>query len=96
MKTIPVYGWSGKPVEKWAVNEQLFDGQIREGLLHQVIVAYQANRRTGTASTKTRSEVRGGGAKPWRQKGTGRARAGSIRSPLWRGGGLWWTGFEPS
>lgn len=66
----------------------LFDGTINEGVLHQVITAYRANRRQGTHSTKTRNEVRGGGRKPWRQKGTGRARQGSIRAAQWRGGSI--------
>lgn len=65
----------------------IFDAKVRESLLHQVVVMQLNNRRTGTASTKTRGLVRGGGKKPWRQKGTGRARAGSIRSPIWVGGG---------
>ena len=67
--------------------EQTFDRPFSEGLVHQVVTAYLAGARMGTKSTKTRSQVRGGGRKPWRQKGTGRARAGTIRSPLWRGGG---------
>jgi large subunit ribosomal protein L4 len=66
----------------------LFDGTVNENVLHQVVTAYQANQRQGTHSTRTRNTVRGGGRKPWRQKGTGRARAGTIRSPLWRGGSV--------
>src|SRR3990170_5158482 len=66
----------------------LFDGTVHEPALHQAIKTYLGNARRGLASTKTRSEVSGGGKKPWRQKGTGRARQGSIRSPLWRGGGI--------
>jgi large subunit ribosomal protein L4 len=66
----------------------LFDGTIHEGVLHQVITAYRANQRQGTHSTKTRNTVRGGGRKPWRQKGTGRSRQGSIRSAQWRGGSI--------
>jgi large subunit ribosomal protein L4 len=69
------------------VSAQNFDRPYNEALVHQVVVAYQANARAGTKQQKTRAEVRGGGIKPWRQKGTGRARAGSIRSPLWRKGG---------
>ncbi len=65
-----------------------FDGVVNRDALHQVVTAVLANRRQGTASTKTRSTVRGGSRKPWRQKGTGRARAGSVRSPLWRGGSV--------
>jgi large subunit ribosomal protein L4 len=65
-----------------------FDGVVHEDSLHAAVKAHLANRRQGTASGKTRSEVRGGGRKPWRQKGTGRARAGTIRSPIWRGGGI--------
>lgn len=72
---------------KVEVSDQAFGVDFREPLVHQVVVAYLAGARAGTKAQKTRSEVRGGGAKPWRQKGTGRARAGSIRSPLWRSGG---------
>lgn len=72
---------------KVEVSEQTFGVEYREPLVHQVVVAYLAGARAGTKAQKTRSEVSGGGAKPWRQKGTGRARAGSIRSPLWRSGG---------
>lgn len=71
-----------------AVNEAVFDCDYNEGLIHQVVVAYQARLRSGNSAQKTRAEVRGGGVKPWRQKGTGRARAGTIRSPLWRKGGV--------
>ena len=67
--------------------DNAFAVDYNEALVHQVVVAYMAGRRRGTKSRKSRSEVRGGGAKPWRQKGLGRARAGSIRSPIWRGGG---------
>jgi large subunit ribosomal protein L4 len=67
--------------------ETTFGREFNETLVHQVVTAYLAGGRSGTKAQKTRSEVRGGGAKPWRQKGTGRARAGSIRSPIWRGGG---------
>lgn len=67
--------------------EHVFGQEVRPHLLHDMVVMQQTNRRAGTASTKTRGLVRGGGKKPWRQKGTGRARAGSIRSPIWTGGG---------
>jgi len=76
-------GGSGKV----KVSDDTFGQDFREALVHQVIVACMASSRSGTARQKTRSEVRGGGTKPWRQKGTGRARAGTIRSPIWRGGG---------
>jgi large subunit ribosomal protein L4 len=69
------------------VSEATFGRDFSEALVHQVVTAYLAGGRAGTKAQKTRSEVRGGGRKPWRQKGTGRARAGTIRSPLWRGGG---------
>jgi len=75
---------SSKKVE---VSDAAFGREFNEPLVHQVVTAYLAGGRAGTRAQKTRSEVRGGGAKPWRQKGTGRARVGSIRSPLWRGGG---------
>ena len=78
----------GTPVEKIAVADSTFAAEVKTHLFHQVVRMQLANRRRGTASTKTRGEVRGGGRKPWRQKGTGRARAGSTRSPLWRGGGV--------
>lgn len=69
------------------LSDTVFAAAFNEALVHQVVVAYQATGRQGTRKQKTRSEVRGGGRKPWRQKGTGQARAGTIRSPLWRGGG---------
>ena len=70
------------------VSEATFGREFNEALVHQVVVAFGAGARQGTKAQKTRSEVRGGGAKPWRQKGTGRARAGTIRSPIWRSGGV--------
>ncbi len=73
--------------EEMALSEEVFGAEVKPLLMHEVIKMQLANRRQGTASTRTRSEVRGGGKKPWKQKGTGRARAGTIRSPLWRGGG---------
>ncbi|MDN5872456.1 MAG: 50S ribosomal protein L4 [Nitrococcus sp.] len=69
------------------LSERIFAAELKEPLIHQVVVAYLAGGRAGSKAQKTRAAVRGGGGKPWRQKGTGRARAGSIRSPLWRGGG---------
>lgn len=86
--TVPLYNFlDGKELRKIDLPEKIFDGNVNTALVHQVTVMYQAAKRAGTASTKTRGEVSGGGKKPWRQKGTGRARAGSIRSPLWKGGG---------
>lgn len=74
--------------EKLSVADAAFGREFNEALIHQVVVAYMAAGRAGTKAQKTRSEVSGGGQKPWRQKGTGRARAGTIRSPLWRHGGV--------
>jgi len=82
--SVPGKGITDKGVE---VSEQTFARQFNDALVHQVVVAYMAGGRQGTKAQKTRSEVNGGGRKPWRQKGTGRARAGTIRSPIWRGGG---------
>ena len=79
---------SGEVVSQIELDSLLFDVEMNEPLVHQALVRQRANARTGTHSTKTRAEVRGGGRKPWRQKGTGRARVGTIRSPLWRGGGV--------
>jgi len=73
---------------KVTLPDRLFDGTVNQDVLHQVVTALLAHRRQGTHSTKTRQTIRGGGTKPWRQKGTGRARAGSVRSPLWRGGAI--------
>lgn len=84
---IEIFGAGGVSVSRCSVSERVFSGDFNEPLVHQVVTAYLASARSGTKAQKTRSEVRGGGAKPWRQKGTGRARAGSIRSPLWRKGG---------
>ena len=70
------------------VNDDVFDAAFNEPLVHQVVISYLASGRMGTKAQKTRSEVSGGGRKPWKQKGSGRARAGTIRSPLWRGGGV--------
>ncbi|OYV24915.1 MAG: 50S ribosomal protein L4, partial [Halothiobacillus sp. 20-54-6] len=71
-----------------SVSEQIFDRSYNEGLIHQVVVAFMAGARAGTKRQLTRSEVSGGGKKPWNQKGTGRARAGTTRSPIWRTGGV--------
>src|SRR5580704_3861780 len=73
---------------KLHLNEGVFAYDYNEGLIHQAVVSYMNNARSGNSAQKTRSEVRGGGRKPWNQKGTGRARAGTIRSPLWRSGGV--------
>ena len=78
----------GEEVGKITLNEKVFGAPLNEDLIHQVVVAYLANNRQGTKSTLTRSEVRGGGRKPWRQKGTGNARQGSIRAPQWIKGGV--------
>ncbi len=85
---LPLRSPQGEDRGEIEVSDQVFAAEVNEALLHQVVVAYQANQRQGTRSTKTRGEVRGGGRKPWRQKHTGRARQGSIRSPLWRKGGV--------
>ncbi|MCP1728506.1 large subunit ribosomal protein L4 [Natronospira proteinivora] len=82
---LQVHNASGQ--EKVSVSDVNFGRDFNETLVHQVVVAYLAAGRAGTRAQKTRAEVRGGGRKPWRQKGTGRARAGTIRSPMWRGGG---------
>ncbi|MCD1147362.1 50S ribosomal protein L4 [Peptoniphilus sp. KCTC 25270] len=78
----------GNPVEEIELNDSIFNVEINEHVVYLVVKNILANKRQGTQSAKTRSEVRGGGRKPWRQKGTGRARQGSIRSPQWRGGGI--------
>lgn len=85
---VDVYSLSGKMVDKFKLDAEIFNAKINKPLLHEAILMYRANERQGNSSTKTRGEVSGGGKKPWRQKGTGRARAGSIRSPLWRGGAI--------
>ncbi len=88
MSTVDIYNTKKEKVGEVGLNEKVFDLVVKEHLLHDVVRMQRAAKRAGTASTKTRVEVRGGGAKPWRQKGTGRARAGSRRSPIWRGGGV--------
>lgn len=82
-----VYNMQAQEVGTVELDDEIFQGEINRPVLREAILAYQSNLRQGTASTKTRGEVSGGGRKPWPQKGTGRARAGSIRSPLWVGGG---------
>ncbi|MFH1479187.1 MAG: 50S ribosomal protein L4 [Candidatus Omnitrophota bacterium] len=84
---VDVYSLAGKKVDKFKLNQEVFNASTNRVLLHQVVNMHLANQRQGNASTKTRADVSGGGKKPWKQKGTGRARAGSNRSPLWRGGG---------
>lgn len=88
MPTLGLFNKEGQKVEDIQLNEVVFAAEINEAVLHQVVVAQLANKRQGTQSAKTRSEVRGGGIKPWRQKGTGRARQGSIRAPQWIKGGI--------
>lgn len=88
MPKIDVYNIEGKKVNDVELKEDIFGIIPNEELVHSVIVNYLANQRQGTQSTKTKAEVRGGGKKPWRQKGTGRARQGSIRAPHWVGGGI--------
>lgn len=85
---VKVYNTAGKEVGKMQLNDEIFNREYNEALIHQVVVAQLANLRQGTKSTLTRSEVRGGGIKPYRQKGTGRARQGSIRSPQFIHGGV--------
>ncbi|MFA6216135.1 MAG: 50S ribosomal protein L4 [Candidatus Omnitrophota bacterium] len=86
--TLPIYDCAGKEIDTVTLDPAVFDGAINTAAIYQAVNAYRANQRKGLASTKTRGEVSGGGKKPWKQKGTGRARVGSIRSPLWRHGGV--------
>ena len=88
MPSIDVYNVEGKKVKTVDLKEEIFGIEPNEAIVHSVLVNYLANQRQGTQSTKTRAEVRGGGRKPWRQKGTGRARQGSIRAPQWIKGGI--------
>ncbi len=93
MPKVKLYDMNGTDLGEIELSEAVFGAEINEALMHDVVVMYEANQRQGTSATKTRGLVSGGGKKPWRQKGTGRARAGSSRSPLWRKGG---TIFGPS
>ena len=88
MPKVDVYNIEGKKVSDVELKEEIFGIEPNEDVVHSVLINYLANQRQGTQSTKTRSEVSGGGKKPWRQKGTGRARQGSIRAPHWVGGGI--------
>ena len=88
MPTIKIYHQDGSVAGTMELDESVFGVEYNEPLIHQVVVAQMANARQGTKSTLTRTEVRGGGKKPWRQKGTGNARQGSIRAPQWKGGGV--------
>ncbi|MDI6870766.1 MAG: 50S ribosomal protein L4 [Bacillota bacterium] len=93
MPTVAVVNVKGEKVGELALPDSVFAAEINESLMHDAVVAYLASQRRGTHDTKTRGEVAGGGRKPWRQKGTGRARQGSIRAPQWTGGG---TVFGPT
>jgi len=86
--TLPIYSVEGREIETIKLNPAVFGIEVNKDAVYQVVNAYRANQRQGLASTKTRGEVSGGGRKPWKQKGTGRARVGSTRSPLWRHGGV--------
>lgn len=88
MATVSVLNTEGKEVEKIELSDKIFGVEINEAIVHKAVVAQLANKRQGTQSALTRSEVSGGGRKPWRQKGTGHARQGSIRAPQWTGGGV--------
>ena len=88
MPNVAILNMAGENVGTMDLADAVFGVEVNEAVLHQVVVNYLANQRQGTQSTKTRTEVRGGGRKPWRQKGTGRARQGSIRAPQWTGGGV--------
>ena len=88
MPTVGLFNKEGKKVGDFQLNENIFGTEINANAMHQVVVSLLANKRQGTQSAKTRAEVRGGGIKPWRQKGTGRARQGSIRAPQWIKGGI--------
>ena len=88
MANVSVFNMQGKEVEKIDLSDAVFGVEVNENLVHMAVVAQLANMRQGTQKAKTRSEVSGGGRKPWRQKGTGHARQGSIRAPQWKGGGV--------
>ena len=88
MASVSVYNMEGKEVGTMELNDAVFGVEVNEHLVHMAVVAQLANKRQGTQKAKTRSEVSGGGRKPWRQKGTGHARQGSIRAPQWKGGGV--------
>jgi large subunit ribosomal protein L4 len=88
MAVADVFDIQKKKVAEVDLNDAVFGAEVNEAIIYDVVKMQLASRRSGTASTKTRSDVRGGGKKPWRQKGTGRARAGTTRSPIWRGGGI--------
>lgn len=88
MPKVALYNMEGRVIGDIELNDAIFGVEVNNALMHQAVVNHLANLRQGTVATKNRSLVRGGGRKPWRQKGTGRARHGSIRSPIWRGGGV--------
>ena len=88
MPTVKIYKMDGSVAGEMQLSDKIFGAEYNEPLIHQAVVTRLANERQGTKSTLTRTEVRGGGAKPWRQKGTGRARQGSIRAPQWTKGGV--------
>jgi len=88
MPKVAMYNINGEQVGELDLKDEVFGVEVNEAVLHDAVVMQLASRRLGTHSTKTRAEVRGGGRKPWRQKGTGRARHGTTRSPIWRGGGI--------
>lgn len=88
MPNVAVYDIANNQVGELELNENVFGVEVNEGLVHQAVIMQLASRRQGTHATKTRGLVRGGGRKPWKQKGTGRARSGSTRSPIWVGGGV--------
>ncbi len=94
MANVTVYNMEGNEVGTMELNDAVFGVEVNEHLVHMAVVRQLANNRQGTQKAKTRSEVSGGGRKPWRQKGTGHARQGSIRAPQWTGGGVIRTGSE--